>query len=77
MEIRPYRGSDEAELLAVWRASMFADALGAHLFRTKVLLDPNFLPENLPVASQSRTCSSGQRLRGDSQRPTKGEGYGK
>src|SRR5215207_7306309 len=50
MEIRPYRGSDEAELLGVWRASMTADALADHLFRTKVLLDPNFLPENLPVA---------------------------
>src|SRR5215207_4598312 len=50
MEIRPYRGSDEAELLGVWRASMTADALADHLFRTKVLLDPNFLPKNLPVA---------------------------
>jgi ribosomal protein S18 acetylase RimI-like enzyme len=50
MEIRPYRGADEAELLEVWRASMFADALGENLFRTKVLLDPNFRAENLPVA---------------------------
>lgn len=50
MEIRPFRGADEAELLAVWRASMFADALSENLFRTKVLLDPNFLAENLPVA---------------------------
>ena len=50
MEIRPFRGTDEPELLDVWRASMFADALSEHLFRTKVLLDPNFLPDNLPVA---------------------------
>lgn len=50
MEIRAYRGSDESQLLDVWRASMFADALSEHLFRAKVLLDPNFLPENLPVA---------------------------
>jgi mycothiol synthase len=50
MEIQPYRGADEAELLGVWRASMTADTLADHLFRTKVLLDPNFLPENLPVA---------------------------
>ena len=50
MEIRPFRGSDEAELLEVWRASMFADSLGENLFRTKVLLDPNFRAENLPVA---------------------------
>jgi len=52
MEIRPYRGADEAELLDVWRTSMFADALGEHLFRVKVLLDPNFLPENLLVAAE-------------------------
>jgi mycothiol synthase len=50
MEIRTYRGSDEADLLEVWRRAMFADALSEQLFRTKVLLDPNFLPENLPVA---------------------------
>jgi ribosomal protein S18 acetylase RimI-like enzyme len=50
MEIRPYRGTDETALLDVWRASMHSDALGETLFRAKVLLDPNFLPENLPVA---------------------------
>jgi mycothiol synthase len=50
MEIRNYRGEDEAALLDVWRASMTADAIGENVFRTKVLLDPNFLPENLPVA---------------------------
>ena len=50
MEIRPYRGSDEAELLAVWHLSMTQDRLGSGLFHTKVLLDPNFRPENLPVA---------------------------
>src|SRR5215207_6532382 len=52
MEIRSYQGADEAQLLGVWRAAMIADALSDHLFRTKVLLDPNFLPENLPVAVQ-------------------------
>ncbi len=50
MDIRPYRGADEADLLAVWHAAMTHDRLSADLFRTKVLLDPNFLPENLPVA---------------------------
>ncbi len=50
MDIRPYRGADEADVLSVWSASMTADSLGEHLFRTKVLLDPNFQPENLPVA---------------------------
>jgi ribosomal protein S18 acetylase RimI-like enzyme len=50
MQIRPYRGADEADLLAVWRAALTYDALSVDLFRTTVLLDPNFQPENLPVA---------------------------
>ncbi len=50
MDIRPYQGRDEADLLAVWRAAMTHDRLSDDLFRTKVLLDPNFQPENLPVA---------------------------
>lgn len=50
VEIRPYRGSDEAALLAVWQAAMTHDRISADLFHTKVLLDANFLPENLPVA---------------------------
>jgi mycothiol synthase len=29
---------------------MASDAIAENIFRTKVLLDPNFLPENLPVA---------------------------
>jgi ribosomal protein S18 acetylase RimI-like enzyme len=58
MEIRPYRGADESELLDVWRASMTADGLSDHLFRTKVLLDPNFMTENLLVAVE------GERLAG-------------
>lgn len=50
MDIRPYQGVDEDDLLAVWHAAMTHDRLSDTLFRTKVLLDPNFLPENLPVA---------------------------
>lgn len=50
MQIRPYQGTDEAELLAVWNAAMTHDTLSAELFRTQVLLDPNFQPANLPVA---------------------------
>lgn len=50
MDIRPYRGDDESQLLDVWRESMAADSLSENLFRAKVLLDPNFLPENLCVA---------------------------
>jgi ribosomal protein S18 acetylase RimI-like enzyme len=50
MEIRPYQGSDEAALLAVWGAAMTHDRLSADQFRTRVLLDPNFQPDNLPLA---------------------------
>ncbi len=50
MDIRAYRGIDEAELLNVWHLAMTHDRLSAELFRTKVLLDSNFQPENLVVA---------------------------
>ena len=50
MQIRPYQGGDESQLLAVWNASMTADNIDAAIFRTKVLLDPNFQTANLPVA---------------------------
>jgi mycothiol synthase len=49
-EIRPYRGDDESELLATWNAAITDDRIGAALFRTKVLLDPNFDSMHLPVA---------------------------
>ncbi len=49
-EIRPYRGADEAELLAVWNLSMTHDRITPDVFRVKVLLDPNFQAANLPVA---------------------------
>lgn len=52
MEIRPYRGTDEAELLRVWHQSMTHDRLAVDSFRTKVLLDANFRPENMPVAME-------------------------
>jgi ribosomal protein S18 acetylase RimI-like enzyme len=50
MHIRPYQGADEAQLLDVWNASMTHDRLSPGLFRTQVLLDSNFHPDNLPVA---------------------------
>ncbi len=53
MDIRPYRGTDEADLLAVWQAALTHDTLSADQFRTQVLLDPNFLPEHLPVAVEN------------------------
>lgn len=50
MEIRPYQGADESDLLHVWHTAMPADRIDASLFRTQVLLDPNFLPARCPVA---------------------------
>ncbi|MCY4071587.1 MAG: GNAT family N-acetyltransferase [Chloroflexi bacterium] len=50
MQIRPYQGRDEAELLDVWNRAMPSDRISEALFRTQVLLDPNFHPGNLPVA---------------------------
>lgn len=50
MIIRQFRGDDEAQLLTVWRAAMNHDAVSADTFRTKVLLDPNFRADHLPVA---------------------------
>ena len=50
MQIRAYQGRDEAELLDVWHRAMTHDRISADLFRTQVLLDANFHPDNLPVA---------------------------
>ena len=50
MHIRSYQGTDESALLAVWNAALIADRIDARRFRTQVLLDPNFVPEQLPVA---------------------------
>lgn len=48
--IRPYRGDDETALIALWNATMTHDPINTSVFRTKVLLDPNFHPEGLLVA---------------------------
>lgn len=50
MTIRPYRGSDEAALLAVWYAALTHDRIDETTFRLKILLDPNFDPARLLVA---------------------------
>ena len=50
MLIRPYQGKDESDLLDVWHQAMPADRISASLFRTQVLLDPNFHPDYVPVA---------------------------
>lgn len=48
--IRPYAGGDEARLLGLWNQTMYLDPLSPSIFRTKVLMDLNFLPEGLMVA---------------------------
>ena len=51
--IRPYHGSDESGLLAVWQAALGADPITPRVFHTQVLLDPNFKADNLLVAEDS------------------------
>lgn len=51
--IRPYRGADEAALIALWNAAMPYDRIDEATLRTRVLLDPNFDPHGLLVAAQA------------------------
>lgn len=50
--IRPYRGEDEAQVITLWNAAMTHDRIVPSVFRTKVLLDPNFNPNGLLVAEE-------------------------
>jgi ribosomal protein S18 acetylase RimI-like enzyme len=52
MTVRSYRGADEPALIALWNAAMTHDRINEPVFRTKVLLDPNFHPEGLLVAEE-------------------------
>lgn len=54
-DIRPYRADDEAGLLAVWTAAVWADPIDALTWRGRYLLDPNFAPETTPVAIDPAT----------------------
>ena len=45
--IRSYRGADEDALLNLWRVTMPHDRITPAVWRTKVLLDPNFDPDGL------------------------------
>lgn len=51
--IRPFRGADERALLALWNMSMTHDPINAAVLRTRVLLDPNFAPEQLLLAEEA------------------------
>ncbi len=50
LTIRPYRGTDEAALLALWNATLTHDRITPATFGTRVLLDPNLSPEGLLLA---------------------------
>lgn len=56
--IRPYAGDDEAALIELWNAAMTHDRIDESVFRTRVLLDANFVPGGLLVAE------AGGELRG-------------
>lgn len=53
--IRPYEATDEAGVLAAWNRAMWADSLDAFRWRSTYLLDPNFTPEECPVAEDTET----------------------
>ncbi|MGH2557770.1 MAG: GNAT family N-acetyltransferase [Thermomicrobiales bacterium] len=48
--IREYRVGDEAGVVRVWNAALWADPIGTATWRAKVLLDPNFDAEGCFVA---------------------------
>jgi ribosomal protein S18 acetylase RimI-like enzyme len=72
--IRPYRGSDEAELLRIWQTTLSRDRIDAVTWRTRVLLDPNFLPEGLLLAEQADGSLAGFVLSLTRQVPLYGQG---
>jgi mycothiol synthase len=47
--VRPYSPADEEAILEIWNAALTADLIGAGIWRTKVLLDPNFVPDGCHV----------------------------
>jgi GNAT superfamily N-acetyltransferase len=53
--IRPYEPGDEAQLLPVWNAAMWADPIDVAVWRGRYLLDPNFDPRACPVAIDAAT----------------------
>ncbi len=54
INLRAYRGADEAALIVLWNRSMTHDPIDAAAFRTRVLLDANFRADGLIVAEEDR-----------------------
>ena len=49
-QIRAFRPSDEAALIALWNATMTRDPIDAQRFQSRVLFDENFDAEGLKLA---------------------------
>ncbi len=49
-EIRSYASGDETGLITLWNATMWADPIDSFAWRTRYLLDPNFVREACLVA---------------------------
>lgn len=49
VSVRGYHPEDEAGVVAVWNAALWADPINPATWRAKVLLDPNFDPEGCLV----------------------------
>lgn len=60
IHVRPYTAGDEAHVLALWNAVMWADPIDSATWRIRYLLDPNFAAAECLVAVDS----SGGRLVG-------------
>jgi mycothiol synthase len=54
-KVRSYAAGDEAGLLAAWNRAIWADPLDVFRWRSTYLLDPNFTPEECPVAEDTET----------------------
>jgi mycothiol synthase len=51
--VRGYRGTDEPQLIELWNAALPHDCIDQVTFRRKVILDPNFHPDWLLVATRN------------------------
>jgi GNAT superfamily N-acetyltransferase len=75
IRVRPYSGGDETSLLHVWNETMWGDRIDAATWRSRVLLDPNFVPECCAVAEGSQGIPIGFMLGLARQVPYFAQGY--
>ncbi|MEK6455711.1 GNAT family N-acetyltransferase [Caldifermentibacillus hisashii] len=53
VKIRPYKYSDEAQVINIWNQSLIKDPVSSDIFQKKIILDPNFDSELCLVAEDS------------------------